>query len=459
VVGLAVALAVAVALRSAGRGGPLAVEGPDVNHILLAPVDRRAALAGPASQQLRFGTFAGGASGAVIGLIAYRRLPGTPAAWVFWGAVVGGLAVVVALGAAMAASGRRVSRQAANGLGLLVLAWSAADLALGVTTSPLTLLGRLSLWALGFDWTAVGGALVALAVGALGLALVGGISLEAAERRSRLVGQLRFAATVRDLRAVMLVRRQLAQERPRSRPWLRVAPKPGSGTRLAVWTRDWRGLLRWPARRVARLVLLGAVAGASLRGVWAGTAPLVVVAGLALWLAALEAVEPLAQETDGADRRDSYPRAEGWIELRHLAAPCVVMVVVGVVAIGAALPLGQIGLVLGVGGATLVPAATAAVAGAAVSVVRPPPVVAAGDLMPELTGLRAVGRELLPPVLATAGLLPVLAARAVATHHHSAILAAANVAVVLLIVPVGVGGWLHTRGQVIAAVGIRREGA
>jgi hypothetical protein len=47
----------------------------------------------------------------------------------------------------------------------------------------------------------------------------------------------------------------------------------------------------------------------------------------------------------------------------------------------------------------------------------------------------------------------------VATHHHSAILAAANVAVVLLIVPVGVGGWLHTRGQVIAAVGIRREGA
>jgi hypothetical protein len=458
-VGLAVALAVAVALRSAGRGGPLAVEGPDVSHVLLAPVDRRAALAGPASQQLRFGAFAGGTAGAVVGLIAYRRLPGTPGAWVFWGAVVGGLAVVAALGAAMAASGRRLSRQTANGLGLLVLAWSATDLALGVTTSPLTLLGRLSLWALGFDWTALGGAAVAIALAALGLALVGGLSLEAAERRSRLVGQLRFAATVRDLRAVMLLRRQLAQERPRSRPWVLVAPRPGSGTRLAVWTRDWRGILRWPARRVVRLVLLGAAAGASMRGVWAGTAPLVVVAGLALWVAALEAVEPLAQEADGADRRDSYPRAEGWIELRHLAVPCIVMGAVGVVAVGAALPLGHAGLVLGVGGATLVPAATASVAGAAVSVVRPAPVAAAGDLMPELTGIRAVVRELLPPVLATAGLLPVLAARAVAAHHQSAILAAANVAVVLLIVPIGVGAWVHTRGQVRAAVGVRREGA
>jgi hypothetical protein len=297
---------------------------------------------------------------------------------------------------------------------------------------------------------------VALAAAALGLALVGGLSLEAAERRSRLVGQLRFAATVRNLRTVMLLRRQLAQERPRTRPWVRLASRPRAGTRLAVWTRGWHGILRWPARRVVRLVLLGAVAGVSLRGVWAGTAPLVVVAGLALWVAALEAVEPLAQEIDAADRMDSIPRAEGWIELRHLAVPCVVMAGVAVVGIVAALPLGRAGLVLGVGGSTLVAAVTAAVAGAAVSVVRPAPLAAVGNnLMPELTGFRALIRELLPPVLATAGLLPVLAARAVAAHHHSAIAAAANVAVVLLIIPVGVGAWVHTRGQVSAAAGLR----
>jgi hypothetical protein len=393
----------------------------------------------------------------VVGLIAYRRLPGTPGAWVFWNAVVGGLAAAAALGAAMAASGRRVSPGVANTLGVLVIAWSVADLVIGVKTSPLTLLGGLSLWGLGFDWTALGGAAVALALAALGLALVGGLSLEAAERRSLLVGQLRFAATVRDLRAVMLLRRQLAQERPRSRPWLRLPPRSGSRVRGAVWRRSWHGILRWPARRVIRLLILGVAAGASLRGVWAGTAPLVVLAGLALWLAALEAVEPLAQEVDAADRRDSYPRAEGWIELRHLAVPWVVMTGVGLVAIAAALPFGRVGLVLGVGLSTLVSAVPAAVAGATLSVVRSPPVVAVDSLTPELTGLRSVVRELLPPALAIVGLLPVLAARAVSTHHHSAIAAAANVAVILLIVPVAVGAWVHTRGQVTAAAGLSGE--
>ena len=82
------------------------------------------------------------------------------------------------------------------------------------------------------------------------------------------------------------------------------------------------------------------------------------------------------------------------------------------------------------------------------------PVAEVGNLMPELTGLRALIRELVPPVLATAGLLPVLAARAVAAHHHSATAAAANVAVLLLIIPVGVGAWVHTRGQVAAVAGI-----
>jgi hypothetical protein len=133
------------------------------------------------------------------------------------------------------------------------------------------------------------------------------------------------------------------------------------------------------------------------------------------------------------------------------------MTAVAVVGIGAALPLGQIGLVLGVGGSTLLPAVTCAVAGAAVSVVRAPALAAVGNnLMPELTGLRALVRELLPPVLATAGLLPVLAARAVATHHYSPTAAAANVAVLLLFIPVAVGAWVHTRGQVAAVGGIGR---
>ena len=53
-VGVAVALAFAVGLRSGGRGGPLVIEAADVRHVLLAPVDRSLALRGPAVRQLRF---------------------------------------------------------------------------------------------------------------------------------------------------------------------------------------------------------------------------------------------------------------------------------------------------------------------------------------------------------------------------------------------------------------------
>ena len=88
--------------------------------------------------------------------------------------------------------------------------------------------------------------------------------------------------------------------------------------RLPVWTRGVRGLMRWPAARVARLVLLGAVAGLSLRGAWSGTSPLIILAGLALFLAGLDAVEPLAQEIDHPTRRDSVPIERGDVELRHV---------------------------------------------------------------------------------------------------------------------------------------------
>ena len=40
---------------------------------------------------------------------------------------------------------------------------------------------------------------------------------------------------------------------------------------------------------------------------WAGTTPLVVLAGLALFVAGLDTVEPLAQEVDHPSRRDASP--------------------------------------------------------------------------------------------------------------------------------------------------------
>src|SRR4051812_32412342 len=86
VVGLVGAVVVAIGLRSGGRGGPLVIEAADVRIVLLAPVDRTAALRGPALRQLRFGAFGGMTAGATAGLLAFRRLPGTPGFWVAVGA-------------------------------------------------------------------------------------------------------------------------------------------------------------------------------------------------------------------------------------------------------------------------------------------------------------------------------------------------------------------------------------
>ena len=44
--GVIVAAAVALGLRSGARGGPIALEAPDVRHVLLSPVPRTAALRG-----------------------------------------------------------------------------------------------------------------------------------------------------------------------------------------------------------------------------------------------------------------------------------------------------------------------------------------------------------------------------------------------------------------------------
>ena len=80
--GLAVALVVAVGLRSGCRGGPLVLEQADVRHVLLSPVDRRRALLGPVLHQLRFLAFVAVAGGAAAGFLAAHRLTGSTAGWV-----------------------------------------------------------------------------------------------------------------------------------------------------------------------------------------------------------------------------------------------------------------------------------------------------------------------------------------------------------------------------------------
>lgn len=460
--GMAVAAALAIGLRSGSRGGPLALERPDIRHVLLAPVDRGAALRGPAFHQVRFALFVAAVVGAVGGDLAAHRLPGEDAAWIASCALCGVATAALAYGAAFLASGIRLRPWIATGLAIVLLGWAVADagdlLPDGVPPSPTRPVGDIALWPLDFDPIELLAVVVAGAMLVIGIMRVGAISLEAAERRSTLVGQLRFAATLQDVRTVIVLRRQLAQEMPRVKPWLRV--RAGARDRLPVWTRGWRGVLRWPVSRVGRLVLAAVVAGLAMRGVWAGTTPLVVIAGLALYVAGLEAVEPLAQELDHPSRRDAVPIESGMLQLRHVPVIVVVLIGVGLVTGAAAVLVTPSTTGVTVAALALVPAVLGAAAGGLVSTVKgaPDPIGNRAMLPPEAAGPAVVFRTAFPPALAVAGLLPVLVARA-AVERGDPVADAMVLPIGLAIMVFGwVCAWIRLRDEMRRSLQAQMEG-
>ena len=407
---LVAALVLAVGLRSGCRGGPLVMEQADVRHVLLAPVDRGRALRGPLLRQLRFMVFVGAVVGLAVGHLAARRLPGHAAGWMASGTVYAVAVVALGFGAALVASTSRMPSWLGSLLGFGLVGVALADVVGVIPGSPMAAWGRIGLWPV----QPVAPGLLALAVSAtllvVGLLRAGHVSIEAAERRSTLVGQLRFAATLQDVRTVVVLRRQLALELPRLRPWVRLRVR--GVDRFPVWSRGLRGVLRWPAARVGRLVLLGVLAGLALRGVWEGTTPLLVLAGLALFVAGLDAAEAMCQEVDHPTLSDSVPVPLTSLQARHLAVAVAVMAVVALVGAGVAVVVepSVTGLALALVCAPA--AALGGVAAAGVSLLAIPDPVEGLLMPPEVTGALQALRVARPFLLATAGTLPVLAGRA-----------------------------------------------
>jgi hypothetical protein len=452
VIGLLGAVAMAIGLRSGARGGPLALEAADVRHVLLAPIDRGQALRGAALRQIRHTSLGALAIGAIGGQLAARRLPGNPVAWTACGAAVALLAALAGIGAGYVASGLRWSRWLTNLLALAIVGWSAADLAAGIATSPLDLLGRLALWPLDFDALAAIGIVATLLVLAAGLRVVEGLSIEAAERRSSLIGRLAFAATLQDLRTVLVLQRQLAQEHARRKPWARFVP---GARRWPVWGRGWRGVLRWPAVRVVRVFVLASAAGAAAAGIAGGTTPLIVAAGLAMYIAGLDSIEPLAQEVDHPSRTDGYPVVRGAVHVRHLAVSGVVMVVASLAGLGTAFAIRPQLSTLGVGGLTVATAAIGSVAGAAISTIAGPPdqVSAWAIGAPEIAGMHTIARLLWPPALATIGFVPVIVATRLSARHSPTVASTTAVSAGLVFMfEVGMVAWVYAREPVLANI-------
>src|SRR5207253_718444 len=195
-------------------------------------------------------------------------------------------------------------------------------------------------------------------------------------------------------------------------------------------------------------VLLAAGAGVALRGVWSGTTPLVVVAGLALFVAALDVVEPLAQEVDHPDIGDSLPMPAGQLHVRHLPALVTAMIPLGLVSVAAAVVIGpDRGLTAAVGLAVVLPASIAATLAAAASALKSG-VSGPGSgtmLFPELVGPALVLRTAWPPALAIVGTLPVLAARAAFRDGQPATAAAVSAGVGVLLLCAFVVSWARFR--------------
>lgn len=409
--GLGFAIAVGIGLRSGGRGGPLVLEAPVVMHELNAPVARESVVRGPAIKQLRFMAFAGAVVGAIIGEVAAHRLPVNPALAIACCALSFALAGVLASATALVASGRRLRWWPANILAAILIGWSVLDVLGMRTTSPFTLLADIAVWPISFRAVAIVSIVLVALVVWLGLARIGDLSVEHALRRAGLVAQLRFAVTLQDVRTVVLLRRQLSQENARLRPWIRIGRSRRRSLTPPSWKRDWQSYLRFPLPRIIRMVLLGVIAGLALGALWRGTIPMIIVAGLALYLVAYDASEPTAQEVDHPTRWESYPEAPGSLILQHVAAAFVVMALICLVAAASALVFVPFEVVWKLTLIMFVPVAMASAVSAMISTAQGAPDVAGlAGLGPDVMGWLMIARLVIPPAITIVALLPLLSA-------------------------------------------------
>jgi len=168
-----------------------------------------------------------------------------------------------------------------------------------------------------------------------------------------------------------------------------------------------------------------------------------------MYVAALDAIEPLAQEVDHPQLLSSYPWPQGVTLFRHLPGPAVVMVGTAAAAAGAT-QLGGIDVeLLAVAGVALVPAALAATGGAALSITGEPLLEIGNEALvpPEIAGPQALFRAAWPPAVATLGLVPILVARSVSGDGEP-LPAAVNAAAVVLVIVILVFAWVRYRHDI-----------
>ena len=305
-----------------------------------------------------------------------------------------------------------IPRWVATTLALVVLAAQVAAVAWG-WPGPGDGLGSLAMWGMRtHPRDLISAAAVVLLAGAA-LLIADRLRLEPLTRRADLVSQLRFAVTVQDLRTVVLLRRQLRGERPRSTPWIRLGRATGPvRPTMAVVQRGLRGLARYPASRLARMAATAVLAGLAV-----GRRAARHHAGDARCWCGLVPSRPRRDRAAVAGDRPSRRRRRsaaqrGWLLLRHLAAPIVALTpfaLIGAVTVGVAQPSA-----LAAALALALPVTLAGACGSVVSVVRDaadPLQAPSATVPPEFAGASSFIRLAVPIVISTIPALTALAMR------------------------------------------------
>ncbi len=401
-VGLAFGAFLFAGIRSGSRGGPLALQGADVRMILLSGVPRSRLLRSRAISQIRSAAAPALLIGGLAGGIAHRALGAGTLRVVVEGAVIGLAAVMAFFGSGYIAAGKGVGKWPATGAGVLLLFWPAWDVYAGRAFFPGSWLGK-ALFDQDYLLNAGITVLILLAVLAAGIYFLPGISLEKVENRARLVGTLRFAATMRDIRTVILLRRQLSEERPRSgRSWVSAVSFGRSHTAV-VSKRSIESMLRWPLERIIRFVILALLAGISARLMWSGSLFPLAVAVLALYVGATDLLEPLSQLADHPDAVTGIGIPVARVESRLLLIPFVGMILFVLIGTAATAAFSGFGIALHVGLISAIPLAASATAGAAVGILRNRKSSNLPALMPEVVAMASLIVEILPFIIIMSG--------------------------------------------------------
>ncbi|MEZ5259812.1 MAG: hypothetical protein R2705_23890 [Ilumatobacteraceae bacterium] len=382
----------------------------------------------------------------MAGQLLARRLPGTAWSWVASLAAAGALIGIAYCIAAISAHGLRLTELVATGIGAVAIALQVLALQGTLPAGPFDTVGSLAIWPLRVRPIDLAAVVVLVGAFLAALPLTERFSLEALLRRTALVAQLRFAVTMQDLRTVMLLRRQLSLEACREEPWFSLGRSRGPN----IWKRSMRCLLRFPARRLIRMVGLSVAAGLAAVAEYRGWGAMFVVAGLATFLVGLEAVEPLAQEIDHPDLTESFPIEPGRLHQRLLLPSALLLALLAVPATLAAFALEPapstllVGLILGI------PAFLVGGAGATLNAIggapNPSDTQAEGAFLPpEVAGMHLVFRMVRPPLIACLGTLPVLLVARAVDRGDDGIAMAVRGGIAVLLLAGAVFWWVERR--------------